>query len=1153
MGGSKGTSKSTTEPPKAIMDAYKQSLGMAEQAVRQPYQQYQGQMVAGLNPTQLQGISNVNAAQGAALPYIQQGAGYVNQAAQGVNPQMINQFMSPYLNNVVNATQKNLLESNAQQLAGLKGQAIQSGAFGGDRSRFAQAELARQQGLAGGQVIGGLLNQGYGQALTGAQQNVQNMMQGGNMLGAMGMSAQQSILEGAKAQMAAGAQQQATEQTGLQALYDQFLQRQSYPYQQAQFFANIAQGIGAGAGGTTSQTPAAPSFGSQLFGGLTAIGSIFSDERVKENIVEVGKTHDGQKIYKYNYKGDNKPQIGLIAQEVEKTHPEAVSSLGGIKMVDYDKATEGAERQGKAFGGSSMGGLVTPDMQRQAFAQGGFGMVPYSDFMKGLSYVPAGELTYRGHSPGSTLPEGYKMEELEKIAQGSDFDPINSMSEKQIEGLKAGFGKFGTSMGLVPASDGADGARAPSYSGPLSNFGPGVTSFFSGVGSALGFANGGGVVPRHGYATDGAVEDGSPLPPFLVQAESGGDTQADNKLGYVGRGQFDEARLIDAKRAGVIPPDLTLEQFKSDPGVQKAVEAWHVSDVNNYIQDRGLGAFVGKTIKGIPVTEEGLLAVAHLGGKGGMAKFLKSGGQYDPADANGTKLSDYLMLASNASGVVAPEAAPADVSGVVPAVDMPAINALAMDAPEASGVVPPMPDFVAKANVEPASDEEPARNRTIIESILGRDLSDQARSGILAAGLAMLGGRSPYAGVNIGKGGLTGLQTYYSGLSNERETAVKAAEIAQKQAETEAKKQEISLAFNRAWMDYNFIRTMAGQPPVSLEEFKEILASQRSGAAPAGVPAPAPTTAPAPVSGAPEEGAGEEEAPPAPGQTEETPPTVSGGDPNTVGTLNYYRKRLEAASASLAYAAGNPDKAAIAQNQINSAKEQIDKITSSPFYITQQQATGPEYDDLRMNLLRAGELNASFQGGRGSPQVAELISLARTVGAGNLIPEDLATNPDKYDELLKLSTDLAIRQAQQSGLLKAPGQALEAESKVVFDPSMSPGARYALVVKALAIADRNRDLYAGWDTSPDTNTYISKWKAQKEKEAKEAGYPSYMDMYVDNAKKELPEPATGLPEALPEATSNALNRAFPSARDGTRKQDSTGRVAIKRNGKWEWE
>lgn len=784
-GGGKGSSSSKSAPPKEIMEAYKKSIGYAGQAISKPYEQYQGQLVAGLNPTQLQGIANVNAAQGAALPYIQQGAGIVGQAAQGVTPGMINQFMSPYLNTVVGATQRNLLESNAQQQNALKSQAIQSGAFGGDRARVGQAELARQQGLAGGQVIGGLMNQGFNTALTGAQQNIQSMIQGGQALGGLGMSAQQSILQGAQAQLAAGAQQQATDQAFLQSAYDQFLQRQAFPFQQAQFYANIAQGIGAGAGGTTTQQAAAPNPLSQIFGGLTAIGSIFpSDERLKENIEPIGKTFDGQNIYKYNFKDEpGRKRIGLMAQEVEEKHPDAVKSLGGIKMVDYDEATEeAAQRHGKALGGSSMGGLVTPSMQREAFAQGGFGGVPYADFFKGMAYVPTGELTYRGQSPGSTFPKGFSAEELEKIAEGSSFDEINAMSEKDIKNFQAGLGKVGTSLGLSPVSNGADGARAPAYSGPLASFGPSVSSFFSGIGNALGFAEGG-VVPRHGYATDGSVDEESPLPPFLVTAESGGDLAADNEKGYVGRGQFGEARLTDAKRAGVIPPDLTQEQFKNNPDLQRAVEQWHVQDVNKYIENRGLGAFVGKEINGVPVTEQGLLAVAHLGGKGGMEKFLKSGGRYNPKDANGTSLMDYLALAANADSGVVPETPPANVSET-----------------PAPGVVPAP---VADVSTVPA--EPTGRRRNLIESLIGQDLSDQARTGVLAAGLAMLGGRSPYFGVNVGKGALAGLNAYYTGLTNQRELAKTQAELGLRKTEAETGRMQAETArmeLNMKWMPY---------------------------------------------------------------------------------------------------------------------------------------------------------------------------------------------------------------------------------------------------------------------------------------------------------------------------------------------------------------
>ena len=64
----------------------------------------------------------------------------------------------------------------------------------------------------------------------------------------------------------------------------------------------------------------------------------FSDRRLKTDIEEVGKLDDGLKVYKYRFKGDPKPQIGVMAQDVEKVKPSAVvTHPTGAKMVDYSK------------------------------------------------------------------------------------------------------------------------------------------------------------------------------------------------------------------------------------------------------------------------------------------------------------------------------------------------------------------------------------------------------------------------------------------------------------------------------------------------------------------------------------------------------------------------------------------------------------------------------------------------------------------------------------------------------------------------------------------------------------------------------------------------------------------------------------------------
>lgn len=98
--------------------------------------------------------------------------------------------------------------------------------------------------------------------------------------------------------------------------------------------------IGYGTGvGSTGPIPSSSGWGS--------IGTL-SDERAKEDIEKIGQLRDGQNVYRFRYKGDKTPQIGLIAQEVEKLDPGAVVEFRGRKYVNYDRATSLAAAMGEA-------------------------------------------------------------------------------------------------------------------------------------------------------------------------------------------------------------------------------------------------------------------------------------------------------------------------------------------------------------------------------------------------------------------------------------------------------------------------------------------------------------------------------------------------------------------------------------------------------------------------------------------------------------------------------------------------------------------------------------------------------------------------------------------------------------------------------------
>jgi hypothetical protein len=66
------------------------------------------------------------------------------------------------------------------------------------------------------------------------------------------------------------------------------------------------------------------------------IFAMMSDERVKEDIEPIGELPTGETVYEYKYSGTEGRHIGVMAQEIEKTDPLAVTTGDdGIKRVNY--------------------------------------------------------------------------------------------------------------------------------------------------------------------------------------------------------------------------------------------------------------------------------------------------------------------------------------------------------------------------------------------------------------------------------------------------------------------------------------------------------------------------------------------------------------------------------------------------------------------------------------------------------------------------------------------------------------------------------------------------------------------------------------------------------------------------------------------------
>ena len=94
----------------------------------------------------------------------------------------------------------------------------------------------------------------------------------------------------------------------------------------------------------TAQVQLDTNYSQALTSAFTAIGGMaakalpaVSDIRVKTDIRQVAKLRSGIGVYSFRFRWDWTPYVGVIAQEVEKIVPEAVScGDDGLLRVDYD-------------------------------------------------------------------------------------------------------------------------------------------------------------------------------------------------------------------------------------------------------------------------------------------------------------------------------------------------------------------------------------------------------------------------------------------------------------------------------------------------------------------------------------------------------------------------------------------------------------------------------------------------------------------------------------------------------------------------------------------------------------------------------------------------------------------------------------------------
>lgn len=256
------TSQQTLDP--FIRDALQRNVMAAQQVSQLPYQPYSGPRIAGFRPAEQQAFDIAQQAVAGRVGSQQlAGATQAAQQAAAFGPQQFQQnvtgFMSPYQQNVIDATMARLSQARAERDAATKAQLAGARAFGNTRRGVYEAQLAAEQDLNTAQTLANLYQQGYGQAAGLAAGLPEQQLRASQQLAAL--APQALAQEQAYASMVGGVGQQQRQmaQQNLELAYRDFLEQRGYPVEQLRILQSGLAGLPAVT--STQQTSTQPGDG----------------------------------------------------------------------------------------------------------------------------------------------------------------------------------------------------------------------------------------------------------------------------------------------------------------------------------------------------------------------------------------------------------------------------------------------------------------------------------------------------------------------------------------------------------------------------------------------------------------------------------------------------------------------------------------------------------------------------------------------------------------------------------------------------------------------------------------------------------------------------------------------------------------------------
>ena len=347
-GGSSETQKAEMDPlQKEILKSGYDYIN--KNILEDSFTPYSGKRFAGLTPEETQNIQdylNMDTGQ-QSYQTAQNVAAGIAQETPAQRMARVQQYSGMFDQNVIDPTIQAMDYQRAKQRLGEYDTRTGAKAFGSRGDVYLGAKEGEYEtGLA--QTIANLKNQGlqFGQQTVSAED--QSRLGAAGQLASTAGAGVQTAIQALGAKGAAAAMPRTMDQQTLDFLYNEEMRRLADPYQRAASITGYAGTVPTGYGTTTTSQDLG------LGGTLSAVGAFgqgmgamgfmpFSDARLKKNVKMI--SGDGPvNFYTWEWTDEanrigtkGHPTMGVIAQELEKTHPQyVVTGDDGYKRVNYN-------------------------------------------------------------------------------------------------------------------------------------------------------------------------------------------------------------------------------------------------------------------------------------------------------------------------------------------------------------------------------------------------------------------------------------------------------------------------------------------------------------------------------------------------------------------------------------------------------------------------------------------------------------------------------------------------------------------------------------------------------------------------------------------------------------------------------------------------